>query len=104
MKSKLLVIFCTLVMALAVMAQSTTQTTPPTGNQIACCGQGAACCAKGAPCCEGGSYGQGTDTGSGPMVSKNQDSKMACCGQGAACCTDGNSCCDGMNHGRNTGA
>ena len=86
MKSKLLVIFCTLVMALAVMAQSTTQTTPPTGNQIACCGQGAACCAKDAACCG------------------SKDSKMACCGQGAACCTDGNSCCDGMNHGRNTGA
>jgi len=105
MKSKLLVIVCTLVMALAVMAQSATQTTlHSSGDQMACCGQGAACCAKDAACCEGGSYGQGTDTGSGPMVSKNQDSKMACCGQGAACCTDGNSCCDGMNHGRNTGA
>ena len=91
MKSKLLVILCTLVMALAVMAQSATQTMPPAdGGRMACCGQGAACCTKAAPCCEGGSYGQ--------------DGKMACCGQGAACCTDGNACCDGMNHEQNAGA
>ena len=77
MKSKALVVLSTLVMALALMAQSTTQTTPAPGGdnaktcaccnhgqadgKMACCGKDAAACAKDASCCKGGKLlpGQG---------------------------------------------
>ena len=58
MKSKTLVVLSTLVMALALMAQSTTQTSPATGGDSA----------KSGACCN---HGQA-------------DGKMACCGKDAS--------------------
>ncbi len=67
MKSKLLVILSTLVMALALMAQSATQTTPPADQAKTC-----ACCSH-----------------------DKADGKMTCCGKDGGCCKDGK--CDMMS-------
>jgi hypothetical protein len=98
-------------MALALMAQSTTQTTPaPTTDNkaCACCNHDTAdgkaascgkdCCAKGADgkaatCCEG-KGGKAC-----PMASKDKDGTMACCA-GGKCpmmskSKDGKGCCGG---------
>jgi len=110
MKSKLLVVFSTIVMALALMAQSTTQSTPaPSGanpktcaccnhdqadGKMACCGKGADCCSKDANCCEGGQCCQGKDAC--PKMSKDS-SKMSCCSGKCSMMSEkvGKSCCDG---------
>ena len=122
MKSKLLVIASTFVMALALMAQSATQTTPPpAGDQSKTCG----CCnddkadSKMVCCCKDGKCDMmskdskdamshehmmaGDDKAANkcPMMAK--DSKMSCCGKDGGCCKDGKcdmakdgkSCCDG---------
>ena len=83
-------------MALALMAQSATQTTPAPGGDtakacaccnhdqasgtMACCGKDGAC-AKDASCCKGGNCCQGK-AGKCPMMSKNDSGKAGCCGQG----------------------
>ena len=90
MKSKALVVLSTLVMALALMAQSTTQTTPSTGDSAktcACCNHDQAdgkmaCCGKNAACCTGGNCCQGKDGKACPMTSKDQNGKMTCCAGG----------------------
>jgi len=62
MKSKLFVLFSALLVALAMMAQTATQTAPaPSGDSKAC-----ACCNH-----------------------DKADGKMACCGQDGGCCKDG---------------
>jgi hypothetical protein len=115
MKSKAFVVLSTLVMALALMAQSTIQTTPtPTGDnaktcaccnhdqadgKMACCGKDSACCAKGAACCKDGNCCQGKDGKACPMMSKDQNGKMTCCAGGKCPMMskdkDGKSCCGG---------
>ncbi len=109
MKSKLLVILSTLVMALGLMAQTATQTTPPpAGDQaktcpccnhdkadgkMACCGNDGGGCKDG-KCCMMSKDGKG-DMMSGdskaankcPMMAKN--GKMSCCGEDGGCCKDG---------------
>ena len=130
MKSKLLVIVSTLIMALALMAQSATQTTPPpAGDQAktcACCNHDKAegkmsCSGKdGNCCCKDGKcdmmskddkdamtheHMSGDDKAANkcPMMAK--DGKMSCCGQDGGCCKDGKSCCDGKQCARpKTGA
>ena len=118
MKSKALILVSTILMALALMAQSTPQSTPPpTDNsakscaccdhakadgKMACCGKGASCCAKGAACCKGGNCCQGKDGKACPMMSKNSSGKMACCSEGKCamasnkdtrgCCGSGKMC------------
>jgi hypothetical protein len=77
MKTKLLVILSTLVMALGLMAQSATQTTMALPG---CCGNDSGCCPNG-KCC---------------MMSKDGNSKMSCCDKDGSCCQDGNSCCHGQ--------
>ena len=111
MKSKALVILSTVVMALALMAQSATQSTPaPSGDnakvcaccnhdqadgRMACCSKGAACCGKGNACGKGGSCCQGKDGKACPMMSKDQAGNMTCCA-GAKCSMtskNGKGCC-----------
>jgi len=100
-------------MALALMAQSATQTTPAGGDaktcaccshdqadgKAACCGKDAACCAKGAACCKDGSCCQGKDGKACPMMSEDQNGKMACCAGGKCPMMSkgkgGKSCCGG---------
>jgi hypothetical protein len=114
MKSKALIIFSTLLMALALMAQSAPQSsTAPADNnakscsccdhakadgKMTCCGDGASCCAKADSCCKGGSCCQGKDVKSCPMMSKDPANKMTCCAGGEcsmASNKDGKSCCGG---------
>jgi len=112
MKSKLLVVVSTLVMALGLMAQSATQTAPPqpggdqsktcaccnhdkVAGRMACCGKHAACCTKDADCCKDGNCCTGADGKSCPMMSKGKDGKMSCCADGkCGMAKDGKSCCD----------
>jgi len=113
MKSKALVILSTLVMALALMAQSATQSTPTSTNEngkncaccnhdqmddkAACCGKGDTCCGKGNDCCKGGSCCQGKDGKACPMMSKDEAGKVTCCAGGKCSMTskdnDGKGCC-----------
>ncbi len=115
MKSKALVVLTTLVMALALMAQSTTQTTPAPGGdnaktcaccnhdqtdgKMACCGKEAAACAKDASCCKDGNCCQGKDGKACSMMSKDQNGKMTCCAGGKCPMMSngksGKSCCGG---------
>ncbi|MGD0929057.1 MAG: hypothetical protein ABR902_00265 [Candidatus Korobacteraceae bacterium] len=115
MKSKALVVLSTLVMALALMAQSTTQTNPaPGGNntktcgccnhdqadgKVSCCGKDATACAKDASCCKDGKCCQGKDGKACPMMSKDQNGKMTCCAGGKCSMMSQNkgdkSCCGG---------
>lgn len=112
MKSKVLIIASTLFMALALMAQSTSQNTPaPADNnakscaccghskadgKTACCGKDASCCAKGAACCKSGTCCQGKDGKACAMMSKDPKGKMACCADGKCSMASGNDnkgCC-----------
>ena len=113
MKSKLLVILSTLVMALGLMAQSATQTTPPpAGDQAktcACCNHdkadGKMACGKDGGCCKDGKCGMMSNDGKDAMTHEQmmsgdnkagnkcpmmaKDGKMACCGKDGGCCKDG---------------
>ena len=113
MKSKILVVFSMLVMALALMAQSTTQTAPATpgdtakscaccnhnqaDGKMACCGKDAGCCKDG-NCCKGSKCCQGKDGKSCPMMSKDSSGKMSCCADGKCSMmseNNGKGCCNG---------
>ncbi len=109
MKSKMLVILSTLVLALGLMAQNATQTpAAPSGDSskaCACCNHDQAdgkmaCCGKDGKCGQS-KDGKGAamshnemmskDGKSGmkcPMMAKN-DGKMSCCGKDGGCCKDG---------------
>jgi hypothetical protein len=114
MKSKLLVILSTLIMALGLMAQTATQgTTPAAGDsakscagcnhdkadgKMACCGKDGGCCCKDGKCNMTSKDGKtmsheqmmsGDDKAANkcPMMAK--DGKMACCGKDGGCCKDG---------------
>ena len=110
MKSKILVIATTLLMALAMMAQTATQATPApaTGDAktCACCnhdktdaksGEKMECCGKEGGCCKDGKCD----------MKAHKDGKMACCSgdkcpmmkdgkmaEGKSCCGD-MGCCSG---------
>ena len=106
MKSKILVIVTTLLMALAMMGQTATQTTPSTtGDNTATCGccnhdkadakssEKMECCEKDGGCCKDGKCD----------MKAHKDGKMACC-SGDKCkmmaqkdgkAASGKSCCDG---------
>ena len=97
MKSKLLVIFSMLMMALVLMAQNATQSTPaPSGDNTKSC----ACCnhdqAGGKMACskDGGCCCQGKDGKECPMMSKDSSGKMNCCDKAGGCCQgkDGKQC------------
>jgi len=123
MKSKLLVILSTLVMALALMAQSATQPTPPqAGDQAktcACCNHDEAdgkmtCCGKEGGCCKDGKSDMMSKDGKEAMTHEHmmsgddkaankcpmmaKDGKMACCGKDGGCCKDGQ--CDMAKDGK----
>jgi len=109
MKSKALLIASTLLMALALMAQTTTQNPPANGDNIVkacaccnhdqadgkkmeCCGKDAKCCAGGADCCKG------KDGKACPMMSKDTTGKMNCCAEGKCGMMskkDSKGCCGG---------
>ncbi len=112
MKSKALILVSTLVMALAMMAQSGSQTTPSPDNnavkscaccnhdqadgKMTCCGKDSKCSAKDGDCCKGGSCCQGKDGKACPMMSKSADGKATCCSGGKCPMMskkDGKSCC-----------
>jgi hypothetical protein len=114
MKSKALIIASTLLMALALMAQSTSQSTPvPADNnakscaccdhakadgKMSCCGKDASCNAKGATCCKGGSCCKDKDGKTCGMMSKDSNSKMTCCADGKCAMADSKDnkgCCGG---------
>src|SRR5690349_20228085 len=93
MKSKALLLASTILMALALMAQSTTQNAAPTvdntakacaccnhdqadGKKMACCGKDSKCCGSGGDCCKG------KDGKTCPMMSKDSKGKMSCCADG----------------------
>jgi hypothetical protein len=74
MKTKAVVLMFTLVFALAMIAQSTTQSTPaPAGDNTKTC----ACCNH-------------------DKTDAKADEKMACCGKDGGCCKDGK--CDMAAH------
>jgi hypothetical protein len=124
MKSKLLVILSTLVMAVVLMAQTATQTTPaPSGDTktCACCNHDKAdgkmaCCGKDGGCCKDGKCDMMSKDGkdamthehmmSGddkaankcPMMTKDGNGKMSCCGKDDGCCKDGK--CDMAKDGK----
>jgi hypothetical protein len=112
MKSKMLVILSTLVMALGLMAQNATQTAPatPSGDiskACACCNHDQAdgkmsCCGKNGKCSEMSKDGKdatmshdemmskdGKSAMKCPMMADNKDGKMSCCGKDGGCCKDG---------------
>ena len=114
MKSKMLVILSTLVMALGLMAQNATQTpAAPSGDSTkacACCNHDKAdgkmsCCGKDGKCGQMSKDGKDATTMSHdemmskdgksgmkcPMMAKNggKDGKMSCCGKDGSCCKDG---------------
>jgi hypothetical protein len=110
MKSKILVLLSTVVMALALMAQSTTQSSPNTGSDnaktCACCNHDqadgkmtcsgkAACCGQGSACGKGASCCQGKDGKACPMMSKDQAGNMTCCARGkcSMASKNGKGCC-----------
>jgi hypothetical protein len=111
MKSKALILLSTILMALTMMAQSATQSSPATGSdnakacaccnhdqadgKMTCCGKDAACCGKGNACCKGASCCQGKDAKACSMMSKDQAGNMTCCA-GGKCSTaskNGKGCC-----------
>ena len=113
MKSKILVVFSMLVMALGLMAQSTTQTAPATSGdnakgcaccnhnqadgKMACCGKDASCCKDG-NCCKDSKCCQDKDGKSCPMMSKDSSGKMSCCADGKCSMMsekNGKTCCGG---------
>lgn len=109
MKSKALLLVSTLLMALALMAQSTTQNATPTqdntakacaccnhdqadGKKMACSGKDAKCCGSGGDCCKG------KDGKACPMMPKDSNGKMSCCADGKCSMTsskEGKGCCGG---------
>lgn len=108
MKSKALILLSTLVMALALMAQSAPQTTPSTDTgtakscaccnhdqadgKMSCCGKDSKCSAKDGECCKG------KDGKACPMISKSSDGKTTCCSGGKCPMMskkDAKSCCGG---------
>jgi hypothetical protein len=116
MKSKMLVILSTLVMALGLMAQNATQTpAAPSGDNpkaCACCNHDKAdgkmsCCGKDGKCGQMSKDGKDAmmshdemmskDSKGGmkcPMMAKSdgkdgKDGKMSCCGKDGSCCKDG---------------
>lgn len=109
MKSKALLIVSTTLMALALMAQSTTQNASPAGDNTskacACCNHNQAdgkkmeCCGKDAKCCgSGGDCCKGKDGKTCPMMSKGSNGKMNCCADGKCSMTSNKeekSCCGG---------
>ena len=112
MKSKALILISTLLMALALIAQSTQSTPAPSDNNAkacTCCNHGSAdgktaCCGKGSECakdgssCKSGSCCQGKDGKTCPMMSKDSNGKMQCCADGKCAMTSekqGKSCCGG---------
>jgi hypothetical protein len=122
MKSKLLLILSTSLMALALLAQSATQTTPPpAGDQAktcACCNHDKAdgkmtCCGKDGRCCKDGKCDMMSKDGKGAMTHEHmtsgddkaadkcpmmaKDGQMACCGKGG-CCKNGK--CDMAKDGK----
>ena len=119
MKSKMLVVLSTLVMALGLMAQNATQTpTAPssdTSKACACCNHDQAggkmpCCGKDGKCGQISKDKDATmshdemmskDGKSGmkcPMIADNKDGKMSCCGKDGSCCKDGK--CDMAKSGK----
>jgi hypothetical protein len=101
MKSKAFVILSTLVLALGLMAQTTTQSTPATGTdskaaaccdhaktadgKAGCCAKGAeSCCGKDAKCCNSESLTakDGKEAKACPMMAKAKDGKSMCCASG----------------------
>lgn len=98
MKSKALLLVSTLVMALALMAQSTPQSSPATDNgnakscaccnhdqadgKMTCCGKDSKCATKEGSCCKGGGCCEGKDGKTCPMMSKGADGKATCCAGG----------------------
>jgi len=114
MKSKALILVSIIVMALALMAQSGTQTTPSTDNNSAkscaccnhdqadgkmtCCGQDSKCKAKNGGGCKSENCCQGKNAKACPMMSKSSDGKATCCSGGKCPMTskkDGSGCCGG---------
>jgi hypothetical protein len=115
MKSKALILFSTLAMAFALMAQTATTPSAPAGDdtkncagcnhdqadgKAACCGKHAGCCSgKDAACCKGGSCCQGKDGKACAMMSKDQNGNMTCCAGGKCAMTSkdqaGQKCCGG---------
>ena len=117
MKTKFLVILSTLVMALALMAQSVTQTTPPAASdntktcaccnhdkadgKMACCGKDGSCCCKDGKCDMASKDGKdamthehmmsGDDKAANkcPMTITAKDGKASCCGKDGGGCKDG---------------
>ncbi len=125
MKSKMLIILSTLLMALGLMAQNATQTPPtPSGDNpktCACCNRDKAdgkmsCCGKDGKCGQMSKDGKDATTSRDDMMSKdgksgmkcpmmadNKYNKMSCCGKDGSCCKDGKcdmskdskGCCNG---------
>ena len=108
MKSKALLLASTLLMAVALMAQSATQNAPATGDNsaktCACCnhdqadGKKMECCGKDAKCCtSGGDCCKGKDGKACPMMSKDASGKMSCCADGKCSMSkkEGKGCCGG---------
>jgi hypothetical protein len=112
MKSKLLVSFSTIVMALALMAQSATQTPPAAGDQpkgCACCNHDQAAgkmACSGKDCCKDGKCDMMSKDGKDAMTHEHmmsgddksapnkcpmmaKDGKMSCWGEDGGCCKDG---------------
>ena len=113
MKSKMLVVLSTLVMALGLMAQNAAQTpTTPSGDNpkaCACCNHDQAggkmsCCGKDGKCGQMSKDGKDATMSHDEMMSKDskggmkcpmmakgndKDGKMSCCGKDGGCCKDG---------------
>src|ERR1035441_7152221 len=114
MKSKMLVVLSTLVMALGLMAQNAAQTAPaPSGDNpkaCACCkhdqaGGKMSCCGKDGKCDKMSKDGKDAMMSHDEMMSKDskgrmkcpmmagnkdgKDGKMSCCGKDGSCCKDG---------------
>src|ERR1035441_2795998 len=117
MKSKMLVVLSTLVMALGLMAQNAAQTpTTPSGDNpkaCACCNHdqaGGQMSKDGKDATMSHDEMMSKDSKAGmkcPMMAKDKDNdkdgKMSCCGKDGGCCKDGkcdmakgsNGCCGG---------
>jgi hypothetical protein len=106
MKSKALILISTLLMALALIAQSTQSTPAPSDNTAKSCAScnhaqadgKTSCCGKDSSCCKGGSCGQGKDGKACAMMSKDSSGKMQCCAGGKCAMApdkEGKGCCGG---------
>lgn len=117
MKSKVLVVLSTLILAVGMMSQTVTPSAaaPASADNSAkactCCSHGhktpdgkMACAKDGKSCCGdmAMSSNEGKDGKSCPMMAKNKDGKMACCADGKClmmskdakgCCAKGSGCC-----------